>query len=315
MKRSAPKTVRKVLADGTVKTYSYSRQPKQTQPRYLQDSMAALVVAFKQSPEWASKASATRSNCLIYLREIERLANVQVRDIRRRDILQMRDAVARRSGPAAANWFVKASSMLFRWAVNREWIELNPAVGIKSLPGGNWQAWSIEQAEEAMRKLPEPLRRVVLLGMFTGQRRGDLCSMLWSAYDGTWLTVKQQKGGGKVTLRIPAHPRLRAELDSWDRTSTHILTAPRGAPWRPPALTVLLAEGLQKAGLPKGLNVHGLRKLAATRLADAGCTPHEIAAITGHRTLAMVAHYTRSVDQMNLAQAAIGRLTTGMETR
>ena len=37
-----------------------------------------------------------------------------------------------------------------------------------------------------------------------------------------------------------------------------------------------------RAGLPR-LGIHGLRKLAATRLADAGCSTHEIAAITGHR--------------------------------
>ncbi|NDG85207.1 MAG: hypothetical protein EBX52_09260, partial [Proteobacteria bacterium] len=34
---------------------------------------------------------------------------------------------------------------------------------------------------------------------------------------------------------------------------------------------------LKALGLP-GINVHGLRKLAATRLAEAGCSPHEIAA-------------------------------------
>ena len=36
------------------------------------------------------------------------------------------------------------------------------------------------------------------------------------------------------------------------------------------------------------MNVHGLRKLAAVKLAEAGWTTHEIAAVTGHHTLAMV---------------------------
>jgi integrase len=57
-----------------------------------------------------------------------------------------------------------------------------------------------------------------------------------------------------------------------------------------------------------GLNVHGLRKLAATALAEAGCTPHEIAAVTGHKSLAMVELYTRSAAQERLALTAIGRL-------
>lgn len=39
-------------------------------------------------------------------------------------------------------------------------------------------------------------------------------------------------------------------------------------------------------------------------------TPAEIAAITGHRTLGMVAHYTRSADQARMAEAAVVRLQT-----
>src|SRR5262245_40005924 len=38
-----------------------------------------------------------------------------------------------------------------------------------------------------------------------------------------------------------------------------------------------------RAGLPN-CSAHGLRKAAARRLAEAGCTAHEIGAITGHIT-------------------------------
>ena len=39
----------------------------------------------------------------------------------------------------------------------------------------------------------------------------------------------------------------------------------------------------QQAGLPQ-CSAHGLRKLAATRLANAGCSSEQIKAITGHRS-------------------------------
>jgi hypothetical protein len=48
--------------------------------------------------------------------------------------------------------------------------------------------------------------------------------------------------------------------------------------------------------------------LAAARLANAGCTAHEIQAITGHATLAMVAYYTKSASQVRLAEAAVVKL-------
>jgi integrase len=63
-----------------------------------------------------------------------------------------------------------------------------------------------------------------------------------------------------------------------------------------------------KAGIAKGLGPHGLRKATARRLAEAGCTPHQIAAMTGHQSLKEVERYTRAADQRRLAAAAVVRL-------
>jgi hypothetical protein len=48
----------------------------------------------------------------------------------------------------------------------------------------------------------------------------------------------------------------------------------------------------------------------ARRLAEAGCTAHEIAAITGHASLAELVSYTRAVDQRRLAEAAMAKSRT-----
>jgi hypothetical protein len=44
-------------------------------------------------------------------------------------------------------------------------------------------------------------------------------------------------------------------------------------------------------------------------MAEAGCTPHEIAAITGHRTLKEVERYTKAADQVRLARQAAAKRT------
>lgn len=64
-----------------------------------------------------------------------------------------------------------------------------------------------------------------------------------------------------------------------------------------------------KAGIGRGLSPHGLRKATARRLAEAGCTPHQIAAVTGHQTLQEVERYTREADQRRLAGAAVRSIT------
>ena len=71
------------------------------------------------------------------------------------------------------------------------------------------------------------------------------------------------------------------------------------------------AEAVRKAGLPAGLNVHGLRKRAATRLAEAGCSVYEIQAITGHRDVRSLAPYVEKAEQSVLAHAAMRRLEAG----
>src|SRR5262249_57588428 len=57
-------------------------------------------------------------------------------------------------------------------------------------------------------------------------------------------------------------------------------------------------------------SARGLRKAAARRLAEAGCTAHEIAAITGHASLKEIEHYTKAVDQQKLAASAMEKTRT-----
>src|SRR5262249_4796474 len=58
-------------------------------------------------------------------------------------------------------------------------------------------------------------------------------------------------------------------------------------------------------------SAHGLHKAAARQLAEAGCTKHEIAAITGHASLREIARYTKAVDQKKLAATAMEKMKAG----
>ena len=60
-----------------------------------------------------------------------------------------------------------------------------------------------------------------------------------------------------------------------------------------------------------GCSAHGLRKAAARRLAEAGCTAHEISAITGHASLREVARYTEAADRRKLAASAMAKVKGG----
>jgi integrase len=70
-----------------------------------------------------------------------------------------------------------------------------------------------------------------------------------------------------------------------------------------------IARQVKRLDMRDGLNIHRLRKLAATRLAEAGCSAHEIAAISGHKSLAMVVLYTAITEQEKLTGAVSLRLS------
>ncbi len=306
------RTVRHTLADGTVKVYRYARHSPKATARAA-DSTAQLIADYQRSPEWRALAPSTQTGYTIYLRPLFKVGHLPVQSWTRRDILKLRDAIATSRGSGAATGFVRAASALFTWAVDREWIEHTPVTRIKALDGGHLRAWTREEAATAEALLPPHLGRVVVLARYTGQRRGDLCAMGWTAYDGATIRLVQQKTGAPLVL--PVHPALKAHLDAWPRVAATILTDSRGRPWKPQNLSHAMPEGLLRIGLSNDMNVHGLRKLAAAELADAGCSVHEIAAITGHQSLSMVQLYTRTADQERLAGAAIVRLAQYSDKR
>jgi integrase len=71
-----------------------------------------------------------------------------------------------------------------------------------------------------------------------------------------------------------------------------------------------MAATITQAGLPDRCVTHGVRKAAARRLAEAGCSAHEIMAITGHESLKEVERYTKAAEQKRLAKAAIAKQAT-----
>lgn len=309
----ADRVVRRTLANGTVKEYRYPRGKPQA-ARFGHDTIGALILAYKRSPEWLALAPASRATYAIYLRTLEADPHTRVPEVTRRHILDMRDALAVERGIGASTGFLRAASALFGWALDREWITTTPLYRVRPLQGGSLPAWTQEQAAQALRVLPEHLRRVVVLAWHTGQRRGDLVRLRWSDYDGRVLRLVQGKTGVALVLPVPAG--LRAELDTWkrDASTLTILADAGGKPWNATYLSSALGRALDRLGM-RGLNVHGLRKLRATELADAGATTHEIAAITGHRTLGMVAHYTRDADQERLAGQGAARVDKRLSKR
>lgn len=304
-RRNSVKVVRKTLADGTTREYLYPRNEPKVARQLTVDE---VIAQYRMSPEFRKLSKSAKTIRLRAFNKIKAMGATPIQAVKRRHILGSRDTYA--DTPGIANQIITAWSVLLNFAVEREIIESNPARGVKALELGEHRRWPEETVAYATApgNLPEPIRRAIVLALYTGQRQGDCLAMRWSDYDGTGIAVTQQKTGAK--LWIAAHADLRMELDTWKRTAPTILTSSTGQPWAPSTFAPAVSKELRSRVEFSGLVFHGLRKVAAARLAEAGCSIHEIAAVTGHQTLQMLAHYTREAGQKGLATAAIRRLET-----
>ncbi|MGB8561094.1 MAG: tyrosine-type recombinase/integrase, partial [Pseudolabrys sp.] len=143
--------------------------------------------------------------------------------------------------------------------------------------------------------------------LYTAQRRGDVVRMGRQHLRDGVITVRQQKTGAE--LEIPAHAELRSALAGAADNLTFLLTE-KGRPFTPAGFGNWFRDRCREAGLPKNCAAHGLRKAACRRLAEAGCTVHQIAAISGHQSLREIERYTKAVDQARLAREAMERTRT-----
>src|SRR5262249_50602640 len=142
------------------------------------------------------------------------------------------------------------------------------------------------------------------------QRRGDVIRMGRQHIKDGVIRVTQEKTG--APLQIPIHPELQAILDATPTGDLNLLTTKSGKSYGANDFSERFRKWCDDAGLPQACTFHGLRKAALTRLADAGCTAHEIAAISGHKSLKEVERYTKAADQARLARNAMTRTTKAM---
>lgn len=122
---------------------------------------------------------------------------------------------------------------------------------------------------------------------------------------GDKIRVAQQKTGAKLAIAL--HPNLRQSLDLCPSGHVAAITTAFGRPFSVKGFGQFASAAIAKAGLPSRCKAHGLRKAAARRLAEAGCTAHEIAAVTGHKTLSEVERYTRAAAQEMLNANAMAK--------
>jgi enterobacteria phage integrase len=282
--------------------------PKEGEPRpaAAPGTFAALAIRYFGSPQYLRLSATSRSN---YRRVIdsflEQHGHRRVDQMARAHVDVVIGGMADK--PGAGIILLKRIRTLIRYAMALGWTDRDPTAGVKAYKSNEIHTWNESEIATFEKHWPEGSRERLAFSLllYTGQRGSDVHRMLWADIAADTIRVAQRKTATK--LIIPIHDDLQRGLAMANRGDASILVTAYGQPFTVKGFGNMISTAIREAGLPARCKAHGLRKAAARRLAEAGCSASEIAAITGHKTLAEVERYTRAADQERLARQAIQR--------
>jgi integrase len=273
-------------------------------------TIAALAVTYLTLPKFLAKSSATQAT---YRNIVERFrvehGDKPVASLERKHLTAM--LAKKVKTPAAANHWLRLIKTMMTLAVDEGMRPDNPAAGLEPLkhrsPG--FHTWTEEQiaAFEARYPIGTKARLALALLLYTAQRRSDVVRMGRQHVRGGVVHIRQQKTGKVMT--IPLHPVLATVIEAAPMDQLTFLVTEYGKPFTAAGFGNWFRQRCDEARLAKECTAHGLRKAACRRLAEAGCSASQIAAISGHATLREVERYVKMADQERLARAAISAVT------
>jgi integrase len=223
------------------------------------------------------------------------------------------EAEAGRTSATSANTALKVVRSFLKDQYYMDRIARNPAERIQAMRVRNAptrRPFTLDEIKVVLAVTKGEWKTLVLLGLYTGQRLGDLLALQWSQIEAqTWvMKITTQKTRTKVVLPLP--PPLVAQLRKTahskrtgpvmpDLNSRPITTVSRQfgeilskAKLTPPTHHKKARDGRDRTRARTELTFHSLRHTCTTLL-KLGGAPQAIAmAIVGHRSESISDHYT-----------------------
>ncbi|WP_285020286.1 tyrosine-type recombinase/integrase [Novosphingobium sp. fls2-241-R2A-195] len=257
------------IIDGYMKSSAYAKLAARTKSDYLGHlDKIAVAKLTKNGPEFATYP-------------LEAIESPKIRKL----LLDWRDEMAKRS-PRQADATLGVLRIILEWARDRGMIAHNHATRPKKVykADRSTKLWLPHHIEAFRAVAPPEILQAMELALWTGQRQRDVLIMPWSAYQEGRIRLVQ--GKRKRQVNMPVYSSLRTMLDALPRRGDNdpILVTDKGVSWTVDPKPVWFQHQWRAATLAAGLDglhFHDIRGTTCTMLADAGCTPSEIASMLG----------------------------------
>jgi integrase len=172
---------------------------------------------------------------------------------------------------------------------------------------GGYHRWSEEELAqfEAKHPLGTKPRLAFALLLYGAQRSADVRFLTHKAIAGGRIRLKQSKTSTAVD--VPVVEPLREALEAGPLGDVLLLENKDGSAFTAKGFYNLVKRACIAADLPH-CSAHGLRKSAARRCQQAGCTDDEGMAITGHKTVREYRRYAGDDARGDRADTAMAKV-------
>jgi integrase len=291
---------------------SGTRHRRETTTSATPGTLAWLIARYRDTSTWSELSTATRRQREnIFQQVLETAGNQPFARITTSTIIAGKER--RTKTPFQARHFLDALRGLFRWAVKVGFIKTDPTVGVENPSrknGDGFMPWTEDHVAAYEQRWPIGTRQRVWLDvlLYTGLRRGDAVRLGRPHVRDGLATLKTEKSGFAITVTLPILPVLAATLAAGPCGDLTFIAGASGRPLTKESFGNLFRDACRAAGVPG--SAHGVRKIAATRAANAGATVAQLEAIFGWCGGSMASLYTRAADRRRLAMEAMHKLDT-----
>ena len=280
---------------------AFAGEKPQDQTKDDPRSLKWLLSQYRKSSAWAELSPATRKQRdNIFSHVVEASGSAPYSAIKRSHIVDGRER--RAATPAQARNFLDAMRGLFRWALDSQLVTEDPTLGVKNPKrprGGGFEAWDDDDVAKYYAKWQAGTKERVWIDvlLYTGLRRGDSVLLGRQHIRDGVATVRTGKTGTEVV--IPILEPLRRTLEAGPTGDMHFIVGDSGKPLTKESFGNMFRAACNAAGVKK--SAHGIRKIAATRAAEAGATVAELEAMFGWSGGGMASLYTKTADRRRLS--------------
>lgn len=276
-------------------------------------SLSWLIRQYRTSAAYLALSQATRRQRDNIFKHVETAAGKEpYKAITKKHITDGRER--RKATPSQARNFLDAMRGLFRWALEYEYVSVDPTAAVtnpKRPKGKGFPAWTESDVAQYEAYWQEGTRERVWMHvlLYTGLRRGDAVRLGKQHIKDGLATIWTEKTG--IEVNIPILPALENTIDRGPVGDLALIVGARGLPMVKESFGNEFKRACKAAGI-ENKSAHGLRKIGATRAAEAGATIPELEALFGWTGGTMASHYTKTANRKQLARQASEKIRNSL---